>query len=78
MGAHLGSTTLEVSIPVPPGTYDLQLVFFRSFLSSPPSENANEKEFERFEEQFDRGELFRSNSVRIIVQERGKADIIHK
>ncbi len=61
-----------------PGTYYLQMVYYKAFLSEPPilvNGKLSEKESSRlglFWEELDRDELFRSNAVRITVVE--KAD----
>ncbi len=64
--SQIGSTR-ERSLALVPGTYNVQFVFFKSFLNSELPANATREDFSRFEEYLDRGELFRSNAVRIRV-----------
>ena len=68
---YVPATSESGSRSLPPGEYDIQLIYFKALLATNPAklerkplEDA-EKVFRRFERDFDRAELFRSNALRI-------------
>jgi hypothetical protein len=71
VGTSLRFTAGRVNSPqkrLPPGTYYIQLVLYRGFLSHPPS--STPEGWPELEKRLDRSELCRSNAIKIEILEK--------